>query len=82
MKNTIIVSLHIKPAGSLKVKRIIEFAGRHIDGINDVFMDISSHRIYVTCELDKKEALYQLKKFIHKIGYGCILQDKESRETV
>ncbi len=59
-------------AGCVSCKRAIEHAGRHIKGINDIDVDIASHKIRLTYEDGEGEALDKLTAAVRMIGYEAV----------
>lgn len=60
-------------AGCVSCKRAIEHGGRHIEGIENIEVDLASHSIIVGYLESKKDALEQLKNVVGKIGYEAVL---------
>ncbi|MBN1411772.1 MAG: hypothetical protein JW969_13070 [Spirochaetales bacterium] len=55
--------------GCLGCKRAIEHAGRVIEGIKEIEVNIATHSIHVFYENDKKSALAELEDMVRRIGY-------------
>jgi cation transport ATPase len=51
-------------AGCYSCKRAIEHAGRHIEGISSIEVDIASHRIIVDYDENAENALHELKDIV------------------
>jgi Cu+-exporting ATPase len=60
-------------AGCPSCKRAIEHAGKHIEGISSIDVDIASHRIIVDYDENAENALQELKDIVRKIGYDMTL---------
>jgi len=65
-------------AGCFSCKIAIENAGKNIDGIKEIQVDITTHRINLMYDNSKINALNELKKLVRKIGYEAKLV--ESRD--
>lgn len=68
---------NIGRAGCLSCKMAIEHAGRHIDGIKQIEVDIATHRIRVEYDEAKPHSLNDLIKIVGRIGYEArLIEDK------
>jgi copper chaperone CopZ len=60
-------------AGCLGCKRAIEHAGRSIEGIKEIGVNIENHKINMVYDASRPEAVNELKTIVRKIGYEAEL---------
>jgi cation transport ATPase len=67
-------------AGCLNCKMAIEHAGRHIDGVKRIEVDIATHSINLTYDESETDVLEELKELVSKIGYEAKLVENKDME--
>ena len=54
----------------------IEYSGRKLKGVEDVYVDISTHKIHVDFQGDDNTVLEGIRNIVRKLGYSAkILTD-------
>lgn len=70
MKNAV---FDIGHAGCVSCKRAIEHAGRRLEGVDKIEVDISSHCINLAYDEEHDNVKEELKELVSRIGYEAEL---------
>jgi len=76
MQALIKATFDIAPAGCMSCKRAIEHAGRHIEEVEDINVDIGTHKIEVLYQSSGSQVPEQIEEIVQRIGYQAELESK------